>query len=115
MDGAETGLSIFLWIVFAVPVLLLAGFGIALHRGRGLSLLAGYSEMSPEERKRLNQRAIGRFLGKTMFALAACTLLWPIGISTHRMWIFWTGFGLFLAVILGAVLYVNKGKRFRNP
>ena len=111
MNGAQTGMSVFLWIIGVIPPLLLAGFGIALCRGRGFSLLAGYSEMPREKRERLDKKAMGRFLGRLMFVLAFCSLLWPIGVS-GALWVFWTGFGLFLAALVGGVVYLNKSKRF---
>lgn len=114
MTGAETGMSVFLWIVFSVPPLLLVLLGVMLLRGRGFSLLAGWSEMPREKRDRLNKRAMGRFLGGLMFALAFCALLWPIGIST-QMWIFWAGLFLFFAVLAGGVAYLNKSARFTKP
>jgi len=104
---------VLLIIHFAV-VALFCLLGVLFLQGKGAFLIAGYNTSSPKEKKSYDEKALCRFMGKFMFALAAC---WGVLASSEifkTMILFWVGFGLFLAVTFWGVIYANTGNRFRK-
>lgn len=96
---------------FARLFLVMGGFLLA---GRGAWLIAGYNTMPKEERRRYDEKALCRFMGKLMLYCAACMLL----MAADEVW---PGKGLWLAGVIwlvigavGAVIYANTGGRFRK-
>ena len=51
---------------------LFVGLGVLFSKGKGAFLIAGYNTMSKEKKARYDKNALCRFMGKFMFALAAC-------------------------------------------
>ena len=51
---------------------LFVGLGVLFSKGKGAFLIAGYNTMSKEKKARYDKNALCRFMGKLMFALAAC-------------------------------------------
>jgi hypothetical protein len=86
--------------------------GVLFSRGKGAFLIAGYNTASAAERARYDEKALCRFMGKLMFALAACQAVMGLGAAWAGMWLYWIGIGLFLAAVLGGVIYANTGGRF---
>lgn len=88
--------------------------GLAFSRGKGAFLIAGYNTAPKREQEKYDEKALCRFMGKMMFALAGCWL--PIALSAllDRMWLLWLGLGLFFAVCIGGVVYMNTGHRFEK-
>lgn len=95
-------------------ILLFLLLGLVFSRGKGAFLIAGYNTASKAERAKYDEKALCCFMGKLMFALAGAWA--PIALSAllDRMWLLWLGLGLFLAVCLGGVIYMNTGNRFRK-
>ena len=86
--------------------------GLVFSRGKGAFLIAGYNTASRAEKERYDEKALCRFMGKLMFALAGTWI--PVALSAllDRMWLLWLGLGLFLTVCIGGVVYMNTGRRF---
>ena len=61
--------------IHAAVLLVLVLLGFLFRSGRGAGLIAGYNTMPPEERAKWDEKALCRFMGKLMLALAACWLL----------------------------------------
>lgn len=100
-----------MWIPNAVLAALFVLLGILFSRGKGAFLIAGYNTASAAEKARYNEKALCRFMGKLMFALAACQVIMGLG-SFVGMWLYWLGIALFLLSALGGVIYANTGGRF---
>lgn len=96
-------------LVFNVPMTI---FSIVLLTGRGASLLAGFNTMSRAEQARWNQKAMCRFMGAAL--LIFMVLISASLFLTGRMWLFWLTFGAAMAELIGAVIYLNKSKRFKR-
>ena len=99
------------WIPNAVIAAVFLLLGILFSRGKGARLIAGYNTAPAAERARYDEKALCRFMAKLMFALAGCQVLMGLG-AFVGMWLFWLGFGLFLAVVIGGVICANTGGRF---
>ena len=95
-------------------ILTLLLLGLVFSRGKGAFLIAGYNTASKAEKEKYDEKALCRFMGKLMFALAAAWV--PIALSAllDRMWLPWLGLGLFLVVCIGGVVYMNTGHRFEK-
>lgn len=101
-----------MWIPNAVLAAVFVLLGSLFSRGKGAFLIAGYNTASPEEKARYDEKALCRFMGKLMFALAACQVVMGLGAARVGMWLYWLGIALFLASALGGVIYANTGGRF---
>jgi hypothetical protein len=101
-------------MITALVALGMGALGIALLRGHGAMLIAGYNTLSPEEQATWNAPLLCKATGKAVLALDACTLLWMLAIYLDRMWIFWVGFAAFLVILLCFLVYVNTDERFRK-
>ena len=86
----------------------------------GIMLLTGHGDIfmkggNTQLRKaKYDEKALCRFMGRLMFAMAGCWALVALGTLLDRLWIYYLGLGLFLTVIFGGVLYANTGRRFQK-
>ena len=100
-----------------LDVLILLAFivyGIALWQGKGASLLSGYNTMPAEKKMRIDERALCRFMAKTMFALSFCVGLFAISELLNEEKYFIVGLSLFVLVLGFALIYANTGNRFKK-
>ena len=95
-------------------ILLFLVLGAVFSRGKGAFLIAGYNTSSKEEKAKYDEKALCRFMGKLMFAMAGCWAVVALGTVLDRMWLYYVGIGLFLAAVFGGVIYMNTGSRFRK-
>lgn len=95
-------------------VVLFVLLGVIFSLGKGAFLIAGYNTASKEEKAKYDEKALCRFMGKLMFALAGCQCIMALGIHRAGMWLFWMGIAAFLATVLGGVIYANTGNRFQK-
>lgn len=101
-------------IVFLGMIALFLVLGLIFSRGKGAFLIAGYNTASKAEKAKYDEKALCRFMGKIMFALAGCQGIMALGILVVGMWLFWVGIAAFLAVAFGTVIYANTRNRFRK-
>ena len=97
-------------IIFALIVLM----GIILSLGKGSFLIAGYNTSSKEEKKKIDEKALCKFLGKAMFGIAACLFLWVLSDILLMAWLFTFGLVCFFAIIIFILVYANTGDRFKK-
>ena len=90
------------------------GLGVAFAKGKGIDLVAGYNTMSQEEKEKIDKKALCKHMARLMFLLAACWCVLSVGIEVERMWLFWVGFGLFIAVTFSYLIYMNTGNRLKK-
>ena len=100
------------YVIHAGVILLFLVLTAVFSREKGAFLIAGYNTASKEEKAKYEEKALCRFMGKLMFALALCQCVMALGLLAVGMWLFWVGFAAFLGVVLGGVIYVNTGGRF---
>lgn len=102
-----------LWVFGAIIALFIL-LGIVLMRGHGANLIAGYNTMPKEQKERYDAPAMCRFMGKIMFAMAACLFVMALAEPLQLTVLFYIGLGLFFAVILFTLIYANTGNRFQK-
>ena len=112
--GYELSLIHILLIVFLGMLVLFLVLGLTFSRGKGAFLISGYNTASKAEKARYDEKALCRFMGKIMFALAGCQGIMALGILVVGMWLLWVGIAAFLAVAFWTVIYANTGNRFRK-
>ena len=100
--------------VHCAMILIFLLLGLVFSRGKGAFLIAGYNTASKAEKEKYDEKALCRFVGKLMFALAGAWV--PVALSAllDRMWLLCMGLGVFFAVCIGGVVYMNTGHRFEK-
>ena len=88
--------------------------GIVFLCGKGAFLIAGYNPLPPEGKAEVDEAKLTKFMGKLMFALAACWLVVASSEVFRTMLLFWIGFGLFVITTIVGVVYANTGDRFQR-
>lgn len=104
------------WIANLVAILLLLPIALILRSGRGAFLIAGYNTSPKEKREQYDEKALCRFVGNLL--LLACVPLVLGGILSlipaAAGWGMTLSWGLYIAVLIGGVVYANTGNRFKN-
>lgn len=95
-------------------VLLFLLLGLVFSCGKGAWLIAGYNTSPPEEKAKYDEKALCRWMGKFMFAMAGCWLIIALGDLFGIKALTWIGGGIFVALIFGGPIYANTGGRFRK-
>lgn len=88
--------------------------GIVFLKGKGAFLIAGYNTASPEEKARIDEKKLCRYMGRMMLALAACWLVLTSSEIFQTMVLFWVGFALFFVVIIVGIIFLNTGGRIQR-
>ena len=82
--------------------------------GKGTFLIAGHNTLPPEERAKIDEKKLTKFMGKFMLALAAC---WAVIASSElfdTVLLIWLGIALVLVVVIVGCVYANTGDRFQR-
>ena len=98
--------------------LLITGFfvllGILFAFGKGSGLIAGYNTSSPDEKAKIDEKKLCRFMAKFMFVLAACWLVAACGEIFKITILLWVGQALFFIAVIAGVIYINTGNRCKK-
>lgn len=103
-----------LLIIHGFILALFVVLGIVFLRGKGAFLIAGYNTSSPQEKSKIDEKALCKSMGRLMFVLAGCWLLVALGSLPKLMFLLWIGQGLFFATTIAFVIYANTGNRFKK-
>lgn len=87
-------------------------FGILLSLGKCSFLIAGFNTMSKEEKSKYDVLSLCKFMGKIMFIIAFCMILFLISNVFQLKSLFNISLILFWILILFTVIYLNTGNRF---
>jgi preprotein translocase subunit SecG len=93
--------------VHSLVIVLFVVLGLVFSAGKGAFLIAGYNTASPSEKAKVHEGKLCKYMGRLMFLLAACWLVLALSALLDRMWLLWLGLGLFLAVCLGGVVFIQ--------
>ncbi|MCL2853501.1 MAG: DUF3784 domain-containing protein [Defluviitaleaceae bacterium] len=100
---------IFLWIMVALLVIM----SIPLLMGKGAWMISGYNTMSPKEKELYDEKALCRFVGLTVLAMAAGLALMGVGDIINIPVLFQIGIAIAIIVGIGSAAYVGLSfKRF---
>lgn len=101
-------------ITYLMIVIFMAILGIVFLCGKGAMLIAGYNTASPEERAKMDEKQLCRFMGKFCFAMAGGWLIAAVGIWLKQDILHIGGIVLFCVVIIAGLIYANTGNRFKK-
>lgn len=91
--------------------------GLIIRLAKASSLIAGYNTMPKHEKAKYDEEALTRFVGN-MLIVAVVLLLLPLVavpfVDAMPAWVVPVSWGLFVAVIIGGMVYANTGNRFRK-
>jgi len=96
-------------VVIVLPMFVLAFF---LLRGKGASLISGYSTLSKAEREGYDEKALCRFVGWLLIAVNIAVIAIVLGSHFEIFWLVYLSAGLILVGLLGSVFYAHTGNRF---
>lgn len=101
-------------ITYLLIVLFMAVLGIVFLCGKGAMLIAGYNTSSPEERAKMDEKQLCRFMGKFCFAMAGGWLIAAVGVLLKQQSLHIGGIAVFCVVIIAGLIYANMGNRFKR-
>ncbi|MBD5586081.1 DUF3784 domain-containing protein [Clostridium botulinum] len=88
--------------------------GIILSMGKGSFLIAGFNTMSKEEKEGYDVVSLCKFMGKVMFMIAFCIILFLLSDILKRRVLFNIGLILFFITLAITIIYPNTGNRFKK-
>ena len=106
--------KIIAFVIQLAFIALLVILGIVFSKRKGSFLIAGYNTGGAEEKKKYDEKALCRFMGKLMFILAGCYAVIMFATVLDRTEFIWGGIVLILVICVWAVIYANTGNRFRK-
>jgi hypothetical protein len=80
----------------------------------GVSSLSGYNTSSKEEKAEYDEKALCKFMGKSMFVFAFCVFLWGLSELIKQPIVFGIGIVLFIGTVIFIVIYTNTKNRFKK-
>lgn len=69
--------------------------------------------LSKEEKSKYNEKALCKFIGKSMFVIAFSVFLWGFSSLIRQGILFVIGLILFLGTVIFILVYSNTKNRFR--
>lgn len=90
--------------------------GLITHTGKANFLIAGYNTMSETERANWNIEAIYKFMGRMLIIISVILLIGGGLILLNVFpWIaMWVSWGIFFAVSIFGVIYMNVSPKFKR-
>ena len=101
-------------VVNLVMIALFVLLGVLFARGKGLDLIAGYNTLSAREKEKYDKEKLCKAMSRMMFLLAGTWAVAAAGVYIRSTALCWAGIALFLAVIIGGVIYMNTGNRCKK-
>lgn len=101
-------------VVNLVMIALFVLLGVLFARGKGLDLIAGYNTLSAREKEKYDKEKLCKAMSRMMFLLAGTWAVAAAGVYIRSNALCWAGIALFLAVIIGGVIYMNTGNRCKK-
>lgn len=99
------------WVFLGLMLIFLV-LSIVFYIGKGGILIAGYNTLPKEDQEKYDAAALGKFMGKSMFAMTGVIGLWAVAGYFMIDWLFHVGTGLIILIVIFMIVYVNTGNRF---
>ena len=100
-------------IIILIVAALLIVMAIPLLMGKGAWMISGYNTMSKKEKELYDEKALCRYTGKLLLAIAAAIALMGMGIADEgSITLFFAGFALTMIVGIGGTIPMFTMKRF---
>lgn len=101
-------------VIHGICAALLALLGLLFRSGRGAFLIAGYNTASKEEKEKIDEKKLCKYVGKLMLLFAGCFLILMASDVLGKMWLLWLGLTLLFGTVIGGVIYLNTGDRLKK-
>ena len=91
--------------------------GLIIQSGKANSMIAGYNNLSEEDKAKWDPAALSRFVGRVILILPAGILLIaciPILLDVYPIIFLFASWILYLVIMVGGVIYLNAGNRFKR-
>ena len=88
--------------------------GIILSIGKGSFLIAGFNTMSKKEKEEYDVVSLCKYMGKFMFMIAFCIILFVLSDVFAMKVLFNIGLMLFFVALIFTMIYSNTGNRFKR-
>lgn len=98
-------------LIILIPFLI---FAMILSKGKGAFLLAGYNTMSESEKAQYDEVALCKFMGKIMYGVSFCILLFAFSDIVENQALFMIALILLITIIIFALIYTNTKNRFKK-
>lgn len=99
-------------VLVIVITLLFIILGGIFSLGKGAFLISGYNTLSKEEKTKYDEKAMCKFMGKSMFVLAFSIFLWGFSNLIKQPILLAIGLILFIGTVIFIVIYANTKNRF---
>jgi hypothetical protein len=87
-------------------------FAWILLRFKAVGLIAGYNTASLEEQEKYDKNKLAKYTGLMLLYMGIDLVLFGLlYLIVPSMLLFWVSWGIFLAICLGGLVYMNTGKR----
>ena len=86
---------------------------ILLLQGKGAMLIAGYNTLSAEDKAKYDKVALCKAVGKIVLCITFSIVLIFMGEFFQLNWLLIVGTSLMIAIIIGGLIYLNTGNRYR--
>jgi len=100
-------------VVFLITALFII-LGVIFSLGKGAFLISGYNTSSKEEKAQYDEKALCKFMGKSMFVLAFSIFLWGLSELVKQPVLFVIGLILFIGTVIFILIYANTQNRFKK-
>lgn len=101
-------------IVLLLVIISFLLLSLVLLQGKGAWLLAGYNTMPIEEKEKYDETALCKFTGKLMLSIVFSMLFMMYDAVFEVGWGFPIGTALMMGIIIGSLVYMNTGDRFKK-
>ena len=103
-----------LLVVHLILFCVFIALGIVFSLGKGAKLIAGYNTASPSEKAKYDEKKLWKGVGKLMFIIAGCWVVLAAGSVLKIMPLYWIGLCLVIFAVIGGIIYMNTGNRYRK-
>jgi len=94
-------------------ILLLLIASLFLLQGKGAMLIAGYNTLSAKDKAKYDKVALCKATGKLVLCITFSIALIFMGEFFQLNWLMMVGTSLMIATIIGGLIYLNTGNRYR--
>ncbi|ADK14759.1 MULTISPECIES: DUF3784 domain-containing protein [Clostridium] len=101
-------------IILLLVLMLFIILGVVFSLGKGAFLISGYNMLSKEEKAEYDEKALCKFMGKSMFAIAFSVFLWELSSLIKQHILFVIGLILLLGTVIFILVYSNTKNRFKK-
>lgn len=103
-------------VMFSIPLIFFI-LGILLKFGKGSFLIAGYNTASKEEKEEYDEKALCNCMGNLMLFIAGIILLAVVAEVFNLVYLTQirnTMPVLIIVAVIGTIIYMNTGNRFKR-